>query len=177
MPLLLVLPVINVTISYWMTGIDNSFLAYFGFVWINISCTFAGQAIGLAVGATFKRMRVALSATTVTAMAMGLVAGFYIRTLPVYVYWAQYISLFKYGLASAADLLFPADAIYPCVTADSYAVCPAPGSYITGRQILDYNNVTGDFAFNFLMIWVFWLVFSVLAYLSLRFLSKDNEAI
>ena len=170
MPLLLTLPTLYTVISFWMSNLSPSFADFMAYWALIISLALAGQATGFFIGATFRSFRTALTFTTLYSMAQILVAGYMVKQLPTYVSWVQYLSVCKYGLAATELVIFSPDSVFPC-TDKSYAPC-ADASYVTGAQIIDFENVTGSLGFNISMIWVNFVLFTMMTYFSLRYLNR-----
>lgn len=60
--------------------------------WFVQCCSlFVVQTIGLLVGATVTNMKTAMSLLTVMMLCIMLVAGFYVKNIPVWIKWLRYL--------------------------------------------------------------------------------------
>ncbi|KAL0326064.1 UNVERIFIED_CONTAM: ABC transporter G family member 22 [Sesamum radiatum] len=104
LPLDLLLPIVFLTIIYFMVGLKLTFPAFFLTLLSIFLSIIAAQGLGLAIGAAFMDVKKATTLASVTVMAFMLSGGFFIKyTYPVLfhaygaesssVYWIRYVSL------------------------------------------------------------------------------------
>ena len=86
------IPLILIVSSYWVAHLRQSFLAFFGHVAIQLFSALAIQTIGLLLGATVSNPETAISFATVLMIALMLVTGFWVREIPSWIEWTQYIA-------------------------------------------------------------------------------------
>ncbi|KAL0438206.1 UNVERIFIED_CONTAM: ABC transporter G family member 22 [Sesamum latifolium] len=90
LPLDLMLPVVFLTIIYFMVGLKLTFPAFFltAFHFPQHHC-----CSGLAIGAAFMDVKKATTLASVTVMAFMLSGGFFIKKVPPFMSWIRYVSL------------------------------------------------------------------------------------
>jgi ABC-type multidrug transport system permease subunit len=166
-PTRLALPLIYMVLAYWLAGISNRFGLFLLTTLVSLLSVLAGEAFGLAVGASVDDMDRAMTVITVIALTMMLLGGYYVDNVPGFVSWAKYLSPFKYAFDASRELIFDRDV--PC---DGSGYLPAlcyPGrEAIPAEEVLAFLEVEGSIGFNAGMLIVLGLVPRYIAYLALR---------
>ncbi|KAF6163633.1 hypothetical protein GIB67_036093 [Kingdonia uniflora] len=92
LPLDLILPIVFLVIVYFMSGLKQSFSAFF----LTLSAVFlsiiAAQGLGLAIGAAFMDVKKATTVASVIIMTFMLSGGFFLQNVPSFMSWVRYIS-------------------------------------------------------------------------------------
>lgn len=168
MPTRLVLPLIYMTISFWMAGVSDRFEIFVYTTLISLLSVVAGEAIGLMVGASIYDMERAMTIMTVVSLALMLLGGFFVANVPTWLNWGKFVSPFKYSFDASRQLIF--DRNIPCDgsgTLESLCAENDQGS-IPPEDIIDFLNIQGSVGFNVGLLIVIGIVPRCIAYLALR---------
>uniref|UniRef100_A0A7N1A4L7 ABC transporter domain-containing protein n=1 Tax=Kalanchoe fedtschenkoi TaxID=63787 RepID=A0A7N1A4L7_KALFE len=92
LPLDLILPVLFVTVVYFMAGLRISAAPFFLTLLIVFLCIVAAQGLGLAIGATLMDLKRATTLGSVTVMAFMLAGGYFVERVPIFISWLRYLS-------------------------------------------------------------------------------------
>uniref|UniRef100_A0A7S4IZL3 ABC transporter domain-containing protein n=1 Tax=Odontella aurita TaxID=265563 RepID=A0A7S4IZL3_9STRA len=164
-PARLVLPLIYMCTSYWLGAINNNFGIFLGSTLCSLLSVLAGESIGLFMGAAVLDMEKGMVVMTVTALALMVVGGFFVRTIPKWVQWLGYLSPFKYSYNSSVQLVF--DRPVPCDGSGLLSVCEGADTGTASiADVLSFLGVEGSPGFNvglLLVIFVFMRIFAFLA--------------
>ena len=180
-PTRLCLPVIYMTISFWLAGISNRFALYILSTLISLLSVMAGEAFGLMIGASIDRLDRALTTSTVYILSMMLIGGFYVENVPGFVAWIKYFSPFKYAFDASRELIFDRDV--PCDgSGELQDLCSVSDGLSNGNidksvppeELLKFLRVHGGLGFNVGMLIVLGFVPRYLAFLALKF-RKGGE--
>jgi len=168
MPARLVLPMIYMTVSFWMAGVSKQFSMFIATTFISLLSVMAGEAIGLVIGATIYDMDKGMTFMTVISLLLMLVGGFFVENVPSFLKWAKFLSPFKYSFDASLQLVFKEPV--PCD--GSGALEEICGGYDTGyaqpEQVIQYLGVQGSIGFNVGILIMIGLVPRYVAYLALR---------
>ncbi|KAL0360343.1 UNVERIFIED_CONTAM: ABC transporter G family member 22 [Sesamum radiatum] len=93
LPLDLLLPIVFLTIIYFMVGLKLTFPAFFLTLLSIFLSIIAAQGLGLAIGAAFMDVKKATTLASVTVMAFMLSGGFFVKKVPPFMSWIRYVSL------------------------------------------------------------------------------------
>ncbi|XP_024964009.1 ABC transporter G family member 22-like [Cynara cardunculus var. scolymus] len=91
-PLDLILPLLFVSIVYFLVGLLRSFNAFVVTLFIVFLCVIAAQGLGQAIGAAFHDTRKATTLASIIVMAFMLAGGFFVQNVPSFMSWIRYIS-------------------------------------------------------------------------------------
>ena len=178
-PTRLCLPVIYMTISFWLAGISNRFALYILSTLISLLSVMAGEAFGLMIGASIDRLDRALTTSTVYILSMMLIGGFYVQNVPGFVAWIKYFSPFKYAFDASRELIF--DRAVPCDGSGELQDLCSVGDdglnldkSVPPEEVLKFLRVHGGIGFNVGMLIVLGFVPRYLAFLALKF-RKGGE--
>ncbi|KAL8562535.1 hypothetical protein ACOMHN_045800 [Nucella lapillus] len=105
LPLILLMPTIFCTLTYWMTGMRGwpQFLATWAIILLNVvNC----QGIGYIIGAAIWDLQMCITTASIVVLYGLLAAGFYVSDLPSWLGWARYLSLicYPYNAVSILEL-------------------------------------------------------------------------
>ena len=180
-PTRLSLPVIYMTISFWLAGISSRFQLYVLSTMISLLSVLAGESFGLMVGASIDRIYRAMTTATVVILSMMLIGGFYVQNVPGFVAWIKYFSPFKYAFDASRELIFDRD--IPCDGSGELQDLCGVGALFDGddvvksvspEELLKFLKVQGGIGFNVGMLFVVGFVPRYLAFLALKF-RKGGE--
>ncbi|KAL2232271.1 ABC transporter G family member 22 [Sesamum indicum] len=93
LPLDLLLPIVFLTIIYFMVGLKLTLPAFFLTLLSIFLSIIAAQGLGLAIGAAFMDVKKATTLASITVMAFMLSGGFFIKKVPRFMSWIRYVSL------------------------------------------------------------------------------------
>jgi ABC-type multidrug transport system ATPase subunit len=173
-PTRLCLPLIYMTISFWMAGVNPSFTVFMGSTGCTLMSVLAGEAIGLCVGASIYDLQKAMAVMTVFSLGLMLLGGFFVENTPDFISWAKYLSPFKYAFDASQRIVF--DRSVPCD--GSGALSEFCGNSATGEasrdDVLKFLHVEGTITFNVGMLFVLSIFPRYIAYVALR-RKKEGE--
>lgn len=173
-PARLVLPAIYMLISYWMSGVNNSFTIFIASTACSLLSVLAGESIGLFLGAAVLDVEKGMVVMTVTGLGLMAVGGFFVRTVPFWILWLGYLSPFKYSYNASVQLVF--DEPVPC---DGSGVLVSCGGLDTGyaseSEVLDFLGVQFSTGFNVAMLIVLFVVVRVMAFFALKVKKADER--
>ncbi len=175
-PLKLVLPTLFLIIAYWMARINNNFGVFLGILVFQLLSILVAESFGLFLGASLRNLHHAITAATVCLITLMLVGGFFIKSLPHWLgVWSVWLSFFKYAYSACLRLEFMGGQIYHCVDGSYVIACRNnPNGTFTGADALHYFNDGIGVGYNFLVLFGMFVVFRILAYLSLRFVKASG---
>jgi len=168
MPTRLILPLLFISVTFWMTAANSSFVVFLGVCGCALLGVLAGESIGLFVGALimdFEKAMTVLIVFTLTCLVSG---GYYIQNIPAFMSWTPYLSPFKYAYHSSVTLIF--DHNVPCDGSGILEViCSKPGvDFATPEEIREFLNVEGSVGMNVGLMFVMIFVARYLAFLALK---------
>jgi ABC-type multidrug transport system ATPase subunit/ABC-type multidrug transport system permease subunit len=166
-PTRFILPLLYMVIAYWMLGVNDRFSIFLGTTGFTLLSVLAGEAIGLVIGASIYDMERAITTMTVIALALMLLGGFYLDTVPSFISWVRFLSPFKYAYNGSVQMVFDNDV--PCDGSGVLeGICVGSGGSATPDQIFEYLKVEGSVGFNAGMLFVLSIIPRFFAYLALR---------
>ena len=167
-PTRLVLPLIYMTIAFWMADVSPSFVIFLASTGCTLMSVLAGESIGLFIGATIYDMERAITVMTVASLALMLLGGFFVQNVPSFISWAIYLSPFKYAYDASILLVF--DRPVPCD--GSAALGDLCGTSTTGsasaEEVINFLGAQGTLGFNVGLLAVLIIVPRFIAYRALR---------
>ena len=86
------IPLIFIISVYWAGHLRRSVVAFLSHVVIQLFSALTVQTIGLVLGAMVRNSQTAISFSTVLMIAFMLVSGFWVREIPSWIEWVQYIA-------------------------------------------------------------------------------------
>ena len=174
-PTRLTLPLVYMTFSYWLAGLNNSFVIFLGSTACTLLSVFTGESIGLLVGASIFDFEKAMVIMTVIALGLMAVGGFFVENIPPFVEWIKYLSPFKYAFDASQQLTF--DRPVPCDgsgTLEMYCFDNDSG-YVSVSEVYEYLNIQGSVLFNVAILFVIAIVCRLGAYYALKSKKGDER--
>lgn len=167
-PVRLTLPFLYMTTSFWMAGVDNRFVVFLTSTCCTLLSVTAGEALGLLIGASIYNLEKAMTVMIIGALALMLLGGFYVQTVPVFVAWVKYLSPFKYAFDASLQLVFSKDV--PCDGSGNLEdLCGGLAEgYAKASDVIQFLGVQGSIGFNVGMLLLICFVPRYGAYLALR---------
>jgi ABC-type multidrug transport system permease subunit len=181
LPARLIQPMLFLSFAYPMTNMNPNPAIFFAIAGTLLLATLSGEAVGLFVGTLTADFETALMLVSVVGMTLMLTGGFFVSQLPVFVQWMRFISPFKYAFDACVQLEFSGRYI-ECNNGYYIAECSC-SSHIHS-EICAAATVSGDLAVsmvgatqsvwaNELCLIAFLLLFNLLAYICLRYMSHN----
>lgn len=166
-PTRLSLPLLYMTISFWMAGMSTKFSLFVYTTFISLLSVLAGESYGLLVGASIDQMDRAFTAITILALMMMIVGGFYVQNVPSFISWVKYISPFKYSYDACRSIVF--DEPVPCDgSGELQELCNSGQEYVSPEDLQAFLDIDGTLPFNVSMLIVLGLVPRYFAYIALK---------
>ncbi|KAF4356842.1 hypothetical protein F8388_019501 [Cannabis sativa] len=114
LPMELVLPTVFVTVTYWMGGLNPSFITFVLTLLIILFNVLVSQGLGLALGAILMDVKQATTLASVTMLVFLLVGGYYIQKIPAFIAWLKYISFSHYCYKLLVGVQYSEHEVYQC---------------------------------------------------------------
>jgi ABC-type multidrug transport system ATPase subunit len=175
-PIKCVIPTLFAVVSYSLVSPTPDVYSGASFAAVVVLSAFAGSSVGALIGCCTRDHSLACSLTTVAALAMLILGGFYMKTLPAFIQPLSTLSIFRYVYRAAVQVCFVYVRDIPCNGGHWIPAC-APTSdsvqvgYISGKNvvvfILDDSYRVGLWS-NLCRSVQFCIVCRILALLSLR---------
>lgn len=98
-PIFIITPLLLITISYWMIGLNDSFVRFLICYGIMVLVTNVAVSFGYIVSTIAPTITAATSLGPPLMLPLLIFGGFFLKTVsvPVYFVWLKYISWFMYG--------------------------------------------------------------------------------
>jgi len=138
-------------ISYWMIGLNNQEpYRFFMFLLALELTSFAGGSLGLMLGCIFPNPEMAVSLAPIVVVPFMLFGGFYINinSIPVWLRWLQYLSLYKWGFQALATNEFH-DTTYHCNPSEYVSDTLPNGETVTACPITNGNDVLTGMGYSY----------------------------
>lgn len=172
-PTRLALPLIYMTISYWLAGINPSFYIFLGTTMCTLLSVMAGESIGLVIGASVMDQEKALVIMVVCSLTLMVLGGFFVENIPPFISWLKFLSPFKYAFDASQQMVFNENV--PCDGSGVMEKCKGLDTgYVTPDEMLVYIGAQGSIGFNIGMLFLIFLIPRYIAYLCLR-MKKSEE--
>lgn len=166
-PARLVLPAIYMVISYWMSGVNNSFWVFIASTACSLLSVLAGESIGLFLGASVLDVERGMVIMTVTGLGLMAVGGFFVRTVPSWILWLGWLSPFKYSYNASVQLVF--NEPVPCDGSGELISCGGLDTgYATESNVREFLGVQYSTGFNVAMLIVLFFVVRIAAFFALK---------
>jgi hypothetical protein len=173
-PTRLTLPLLYMTISFWLAGISTEFSLFVYTTLICLLSVLAGESYGLLVGASIDKTDRAMTTVTVIALTMMLLGGFYVENIPGFVAWLKYLSPFKYAYDAAREIVF--DEAVPCDgSGDLQDLCSDGQESVSPEDLKEFLDIDGTLPFNIGMLIVLGFVPRYFAYLALKYKKQEER--
>jgi hypothetical protein len=173
-PARLVLPAMYMIISYWMSGVNNSFWIFIASTACSLLSVLAGESIGLFLGAAVLDVEKGMVIMTVTGLGLMAVGGFFVRTVPSWILWLGWLSPFKYSYNASVQLVF--DEPVPCDGSGVLVGCEGLDTgYASESEILEFLGVQFSTGFNVAMLIVLFITVRIMAFFALKTKKADER--
>lgn len=98
-PYLILMPLLTITIFYWMIGLANTADQFFSFYFINLLVSLCGNSLGMLLGSVVNDEKSVSVIEPIVVVPFILFSGYFKNgaNLADWVGWIQYISPIKYG--------------------------------------------------------------------------------
>jgi hypothetical protein len=160
-------PLIFGTVVYWMVGLRDSFEAYFTFCVILVLVANASVSLGYALSAIFRNTTAAIAAGSVLLMPMALFSGLLldVENVAPFLWPFSWFSIIKYAYHAIIINEYAGQRIY-CGTE---LTCV----FRTGDSVVEYVGAkSSDLSTDIGLLFVFMLVFRIIAYVALSYHSS-----
>merc|ERR1712232_262421 len=165
LPVTLIMPFLNMLISYWMVAWSFGFVTFILVTCIAMVGVMNGQAFGYLIGAAFDDVQIGQTVMVVVMSLLMLVGGFFNPNIPSWLAWAQYLSPFYYAGNAAMQVIFKEN--IPCD--GSGAMCAAGQTSIPAQSFLHETlHIDLPIWVNLCVLFLFIVVPRILAYIVLR---------
>jgi ABC-type multidrug transport system permease subunit len=173
-PLTTAFPTIYLMICYPMSNSNPLLTSFLGTALTQSVTNLCAESVGLLIGAATGDTKLGVMYGTLSALALMVVGGFFVRNIPPFLQWLLVLSPLKY--AYIASIQFEFTGSVPCDGSNVLAACEGrAGGVATREEILQHFDADGSSVwFNIGMIMVLTLGCRIMAYGCLRFL-KFNQ--
>ncbi|XP_063969217.1 broad substrate specificity ATP-binding cassette transporter ABCG2-like [Lytechinus pictus] len=156
-------------ITYFMIGLQVDVGKYFFYLLSLLSISFASSSLSVAISSSADIVSIATLLLAMCFVLMMLFGGLFVNiaSLPVWLQWIQYLSIFRYGINALlinemTDLTF-------CDTVRNITVCTPGYLYLEDQGI---NYTTWGLWQNIMALILMGMGFMALAYIQLRRMPK-----
>eukprot|EP00761_Pharyngomonas_kirbyi_P004435 gb/GECH01004440.1/.p1 GENE.gb/GECH01004440.1/~~gb/GECH01004440.1/.p1 ORF type:complete len:738 (+),score=196.21 gb/GECH01004440.1/:1-2214(+) len=173
LPQQLLFPMLFITISYWMIGLNPGADRFFIALMNIVVTAWAANSLGFLLSTAFPSVQIANILAPLIIVLFMLFGGFYLNSenIPDYFIWIEYTSFIKYGFE-----------IFVVNEFDGLTFeCPSSSNGEPVRCVETGDEVISNLGFENVNIWVntgiligMGFVFRLLSYLCLRFLRKPK---
>lgn len=171
-PVVTILPTFFWIISYWMCGLNPSFLAFIGSYGILLLSIVAGMSIGLFFGVSVPDFKTALTVMMIVIIGQLLLGGFFIRTLPSVLTWIKYGAIFYYPYQVLLILEFHGRSL---ICDDSQRILQCQGKkQIAGEEVAKALGVEMSIRMAITGLIILAVSCRIGAYISLRWLPTNQ---
>ncbi|KAJ3104802.1 ATP-binding cassette sub- G member 1 [Phlyctochytrium planicorne] len=103
LPLQIIFPFLQITIIYWMVGMEANAWKFLSLCGIAILASLSGFALGVCLACAFSSLKIALTSSTMILLPLMLFGGLFVNnaSIPVWIRWLKYISPIKYSFEGA----------------------------------------------------------------------------
>ncbi|KAK3084059.1 hypothetical protein FSP39_007436 [Pinctada imbricata] len=141
LPLLIVMPIVFYSISYWMTmlgGVPEFFI----FIGVNIMHCLCTQGVGHVFGALIFDASTAVTSSQTFNICAFLAAGMFTTHFPPWLTWFKYLSFMHYPYAAMVTSILSDVTPILCnnTAANTFEVCKT-SEYLTGKDVLTSYGV------------------------------------
>lgn len=180
-PVEVALPLVALTILYWMTGLHASFAIFLGYVGISILGLFSSSSFGLFLGCFFMDFEASLTFLAVIGIFFMLFGGFLIkdRAIPPWLVFFRFLSGFRYSYLGTIRLIMR-DTNFSCAQNTSqkqtaFKQClPGGKGYITGDEVLADSGITETLPQTIMILLIQIVVWRSVAYFFLRLRTQKT---
>ncbi|WOL18064.1 ABC transporter G family member 9 [Canna indica] len=158
LPMELILPIIFVTITYWMGSLKPVAASFFTNLAVLLLSVLVAQGLGLALGALVMDLKAATTLASVLMLSFMLAGGYFVQNIPPFIAWIKYISLSYYAFKLQISSQYSPSDTYQCTPVMRCQVADFPSIKLVG---FDHQGMA--LAALFLMLFLYRLV----AYLGL----------
>ena len=163
-------PIIFGSVTYWMVNLRNTADAFFSFLLTMIAVANSSVALGYMISAMTKHEAVAYALAPLFLLPMSLFAGLLLdlNDIPVWLHWADAISIIKYGYQSF--MIGEYDGVE--LSCAKTLFCRWP----TGESVMEYVGTDPeDYASNFISMFLLMVGFYTLSLLFLTLRSQTGN--
>jgi len=171
LPFQIMVPIIVVTITYWLIGYQNIFSKYVVMCIVAILVNLCGMSFGTLIACAFDQLPVALAVLPLVMLPLMIFSGLFVNSgsIPAYFDWIKYLSPMKYGFAALAKSEFGGLTFKDC-TSSNPADCQ-------GESALDQLSLNGGISItgNLLVLLAMYIGLLFFAYLALLRLVSSRK--
>lgn len=173
-PIDILLPLIAVSIYYWMIGFSNNFGTYILYMLVSCLGIVSGNAFGTFLGCAMANFERALTSLAVIGIFFMLISGFLVkdRAMPIFIGWLRVTSQMRYSFMLSLLVLLDVNK-FECASPDTeFEICepdnPQYTGYINNKELLDFWGTNDTVLDSIIILICQAIVWHFLAYWSLR---------
>nr|UOU03353.1 ATP-binding cassette subfamily G-like 2 [Brachionus rubens] len=166
LPTFFVLPIVFMTIAYWMANLNNDPGRFFICVSIIVLVVQCSLAFGTFLSAVAPSTNIALAIAGPILVPLMIFSGFLLNneSIPKYFIWLRYLSWFSYSNEAILINQWKGVRNITCPPSNT------PFCFTDGEQIIEYYKINQDnYGLNFGLLGVLILAWRILTYLILLF--------
>ncbi|RRT65949.1 hypothetical protein B296_00037830 [Ensete ventricosum] len=165
LPMELILPIIFVTITYWMGGLKPVAANFFMNLAVLLLGVLVAQGLGLALGALVMDLKTATTFASVLTLSFMLAGGYYVQNIPSFIAWIKYISPSYYTFKLQIATQYSPSDTYQCTPSIRCQIADFPSIKLVG---FDHK------AFAVLALLLMLFLYRLAAYLGLMRVGVTN---
>jgi len=166
--IIIIIPLIAVTITYFIAHLNYDFLSWFETVLVVILNVWVLQGFAMMLAVVVPSYQQAVVLGTTFLLLSMLLGGFYIKTLPNWLIWCKYLSVIYYAVSLAEAIQFENTTFYCDVEPSQFLPCTEGEPTFSGSLFLADNNNWDVWGLNFGVLMGLLVISRFLTYLALR---------
>ncbi|ORZ41275.1 P-loop containing nucleoside triphosphate hydrolase protein [Catenaria anguillulae PL171] len=176
LPFQIVMPLLLVSIVYFMVGLQADVWKFFITVAFSIVMSLCGTAIGTLAACAFNDLSVALAIVPVLLLPLMIFSGLFVNTgnIPAFLDWIKWLSPMKYGFVGLVKNEFTGLTLCPRSDEPERVRrigCRAGETVISDLGLEDQGSIL----LNFLVVLGLWVTLLGLSYLSLWRIVRNSK--
>ncbi|KAG1346475.1 ABC transporter G family member 9 [Cocos nucifera] len=165
LPMELILPIVFVTITYWLGGLKRTASSFFITLSVMLLEVLIAQGLGFALGAMVMDLKASTKLASVILLSFMVAGGYYVQHVPRFIAWIKYISYTYYTFKIQISAQFYPGETYQCSGGHACRIEDVPMISAVG---FDHRGLAVGVLFMMLII------FRVAAYVALMRIGRTS---
>ena len=165
LPMELILPIVFVTITYWLGGLKRTASSFFITLSVMLLEVLIAQGLGFALGAMVMDLKASTKLASVILLSFMVAGGYYVQHVPRFIAWIKYISYTYYTFKIQISAQFYPGETYQCSAGHACRIEDVP---MVSAVCFDHRGLAVGVLFMMLII------FRVAAYVALMRIGRTS---
>ncbi|XP_038981126.1 ABC transporter G family member 9-like [Phoenix dactylifera] len=167
LPMELILPIVFLTITYWLGGLKRSLWSFLITLSVMLLQVLIAQGLGFALGALVMDLKASTTLASVILLSFMLAGGYYVQHVPPFIAWIKYISYIYYTFKIQISAQYSPGDTYECSGGQRCPVESVPAIAVVG-----FSHQSLAIAALFIMF----IFFRVVAYVALMRVGRIKSS-